>query len=290
MENILKEHTLYMNKTLGLSNMVHNITTESVGSFVSGITEFFSNKLNVLCDLFKSNMQDRLKFKSEDKLNAFVVELQKELKKTSVFSTLTYSEIKSMKVPTVVGLNVSYPDAAKIMLPLLDIIKNKSFEYLDKLDVTTSKLISSVDYRMKTGPELEPFEIKKSTDTLDAGLKKAFSARRMADMDNFGNLFPSNNAVKSTADMLINAGSGITLDNIKEIDERVASIVEKIDVLVDQTKNKDYEISKEVMKSYSNLIEYCSNYVTSCVSTIQAYNQLVSILKTIITITYDKFK
>ena len=286
MENIIKEHTRYMNRTLGLSNMVNNISNESVGSFVSGITEFFSNKLASLAELFNSNIKDRLKFKSEDKLNAYVVELEKELKKTSVFSKVSYNEIKNLKVPTVVGLNVTYVEAAKIMLPLLDLIKNKSFEYLDQLDVITSKLISSADYRLQTRPQEEPYEIFKSTETLDKGLKKAFSAKNMNDMDNFGNLFPNTSSVKTTADMLINAGSGITLDNIKELNERIASIVEKVDILVEQTKDKSYEISKIVMANYSGMIEYCSNYVTSCISVIQAYNQLVSILTT----TYDKFK
>lgn len=288
-KNILKEHITYMNRTLAFNNMVNNISNESVGSFISGITEFFSSKLSNLSNLFRSNVNDRLKFKSDNKLNAYVVELKNELKKTSIFSKITYNEISKMKVPTVIGLNTTYPQAAKEILPLLDLIKNNTFVFLDRLDVVTSKMIADPEYRMKVAPGTADYDIISATDTLDKTLKKLFSTKQIADMDNFGNLFPNNNSVKSTAEILINAGSGITLDNIKELDERIASITEKIDVLVDQTKDKNYEMSKEVMKSYSNMISSCSNYVTSCVSVVQAYNQLVSILKVIIVTTYEKF-
>jgi hypothetical protein len=288
-QNILKEHITCMNRTLGFNNLVNNITTESISSFISNITEFFSNKLSVLSELFTSNVQTRLKFKSTDKLNAYVVELKNELKKTSIFNTITYGEIQKLQVPTVVGLNTTYPQAAKDILPLLDIIKNNTFNFLNILDVETSKLITDSDYRTKTRPEVNNFDIKETTLELDKGLKKSFSSKRMSDIDNFGNLFPNNSSVKTTAEILINAGSGITLDNIKDLEERIASIVEKINVLVNQTKYKDYEISKETMKYYSALISDCSNYVTSCVSVIQAYNQLVSILKVIIVTVYTKF-
>lgn len=108
-------------------------------------------------------------------------------------------------------------------------------------------------------------------------------------MDSFGNLFPNNQTVKTVADMLVNAGNSITLENMKSLEERIDSIVEKIDVFVEQVNDKKYEISKTMLKNYSELLNACSQYITSSVSVIHAYNQLAVITKNIIQMVNHKF-
>ena len=290
MENLLKEHNKYMDRTLGLINMVNNMSNESDSSFLKEISTFFSSKIQGLVNLFSSNVNERLKFKSNDKLNAFVVELKESIKKTSVFSKVQYTEIKNLKVPTVIGLNTDLMTATKTISPLLDIIRNNSLEHLDNLDVLTSKIVTDQDFRLKTRSDPNYFKIEDVVRSLDKGLNKIFNTKNLNDMDSFGNLFSNNNSVKTVAEALVGIGSGITLDNIKELEERISSITEKINVLIDQLKDKEFELSKVVLNDYSKTIEACSQYVTSCISVIQAYNQLVVVTKTIINMVYDKFE
>lgn len=290
MENLLKEHNKYMDRTLGLINMVNNMSNESDSSFLKEISTFFSSKIQGLVNLFSSNVNERLKFKSNDKLNAFVVELKESIKKTSVFSKVQYNEIKNLKVPTVIGLNTDLMTATKTISPLLDIIRNNSLEHLDNLDVLTSKIVTDQDFRLKTRSDPDYFKIEDDVRSLDKGLNKIFNTKNLNDMDSFGNLFNNNNSVKTVAEALVGIGSGITLDNIKDLEERISSITEKINVLIDQLKDKEFELSKVVLNDYSKTIEACSQYVTSCISVIQAYNQLVVVTKTIINMVYDKFE
>lgn len=153
MKNLLKEHNQLMMKTLSLTNVVNNISNESASSYLKEISSFFSNKIKSLSELFTTNIKDRLKFKDSDKPNAFIIDLKNELKNTQVFNKVNYSDIKQLKVPTVIGLNTDLYSASKIIIPLLDKIKDNSLDFLDRLDVVTSKLISDQDYRLKVGPE-----------------------------------------------------------------------------------------------------------------------------------------
>lgn len=290
MKNLLKEHNRLMQSTLSLNNLVNNISNESVSSYLKEISSFFTSKIKSLAELFTTNVKDRLKFKDSDKPNAFIIDLKKELKNLQVFSKVPYSDIRQLKVPTVIGLNTDMYSASKIIIPLLDKIKDNSLDYLDKLDVVTSKLISDKDYRLKVGPEeLNSNTIEMITRELDNGIKKAYSVKNVYDMDSFGNLFPNNQTVKTVADMLVNAGNSITLENMKELEARIDSIVEKIDVFIDQVNDKQYEISKTMLKNYSDLLSACSQFITSAVSVVHAYNQLAVITKNIIQVINNKF-
>lgn len=290
MKNLLKEHNRLMQSTLSLNNLVNNISNESVSSYLKEISSFFSSKIKSLAELFTTNVKDRLKFKDSDKPNAFIIDLKKELKNLQVFSKVPYSDIRQLKVPTVIGLNTDMYSASKVIIPLLDKIKDNSLDYLDKLDVVTSKLISDKDYRLKVGPEeLNSGTIEMITKELDNSIKKVYSVKNVYDMDSFGNLFPNNQTVKTVADMLVNAGNSITLENMKELEVRIDSIVEKIDVFIDQVNDKHYEISKTMLKNYSDLLSACSQFITSAVSVIHAYNQLAVITKNIIQIINNKF-
>lgn len=290
MGNLLKEHNQLMSKSLGLTNMVNNISNESTSSYLKEISTFFSSKIKTLAETFTTNVKDRLKFKDSDRPNAFIIDLKNELKNLQVFTKIPYSSIKQFKVPTVIGLNTDMYSASKIIIPLLEKIKNNSLDYLDKLDVVTSKLISDKDYRLKVGPEeLNSNTIEIITKELDSGLKKAYNVKNIYDMDSFGNLFPNNQTVKTVADMLVNAGNNITLENMKELEKRIDSIVEKIDVFIEQVQDQKYEISKTMLKNYSDLLNACSQYITSATSVIHAYNQLAVITKNIIQIVNQKF-
>lgn len=290
MGNLLKEHNQLMSKSLGLTNIVNNISNESMSSYLKEISTFFSSKIKTLAETFTTNVKDRLKFKDSDRPNAFIIDLKNELKNLQVFTKIPYSSIKQFKVPTVIGLNTDMYSASKIIIPLLEKIKNNSLDYLDKLDVVTSKLISDKDYRLKVGPEeLNSNTIEIITKELDSGLKKAYNVKNVYDMDSFGNLFPNNQTVKTVADMLVNAGNNITLENMKELEKRIDSIVEKIDVFIEQVQDQKYEISKTMLKNYSDLLNACSRYITSATSVIHAYNQLAVITKNIIQIVNQKF-
>lgn len=290
MGNLLKEHNQLMSKSLGLTNIVNNISNESMSSYLKEISTFFSSKIKTLAETFTTNVKDRLKFKDSDRPNAFIIDLKNELKNLQVFTKIPYSSIKQFKVPTVIGLNTDMYSASKIIIPLLEKIKNNSLDYLDKLDVVTSKLISDKDYRLKVGPEeLNSNTIEIITKELDSGLKKAYNVKNLYDMDSFGNLFPNNQTVKTVADMLVNAGNNITLENMKELEKRIDSIVEKIDVFIEQVQDQKYEISKTMLKNYSDLLNACSQYITSATSVIHAYNQLAVITKNIIQIVNQKF-
>lgn len=290
MGNLLKEHNQLMSKSLGLTNIVNNISNESMSSYLKEISTFFSSKIKTLAETFTTNVKDRLKFKDSDRPNAFIIDLKNELKNLQVFTKIPYSSIKQFKVPTVIGLNTDMYSASKIIIPLLEKIKNNSLDYLDKLDVVTSKLISDKDYRLKVGPEeLNSNTIEIITKELDSGLKKAYNVKNVYDMDSFGNLFPNNQTVKTVADMLVNAGNNITLENMKELEKRIDSIVEKIDVFIEQVQDQKYEISKTMLKNYSDLLNACSQYITSATSVIHAYNQLAVITKNIIQIVNQKF-
>lgn len=278
MESIINEHNKLMNKTLSIGIIGNNIANEDFSSFIKGISNFFSSKLQTISNLFSSNANERLNKFKDKKLNAFATELLENENYLTIIEELDYTKIRKASMPTVIGLTTNFVDASSNLATHLSLIKEHLFKQLDDYDIDIAKAISDDDYKNSTRPIPFNHKSKDLLDKLDKNLQKVFNPKLIKDSNEIEKLYPNLKSFRVVFDTLLSNGDFVTLDNMKKMEEKIKSIVEKINILVEQMKEKNYTISKEVLKHLTKDTELCANLVTTSISYIHWYNQMVMCL------------
>lgn len=284
-KNILVINNELVQKAHGLTilNQSQSLSTESFESFVKGISQFFQGKLKIISGLFGTN-QDRLKnTRDKTEMSLIVKELvNKKISMQKAIKTIQYSDIKDTLTPTVVGLNVDMLSAAKAIQNVFTVIHEDCIPALEDLDTYISKVLSDSDTRLTTTPARLDERLIKRTNELQKVLEDIISTRKVADATQFKELFRNMNTVEDTFNLIVNLSFSPTLDDMKHVDGIIQGIVQRINTLVDEMKDRDYEISKTVLNKVSNDVENGAKCVTVIMSHIHFYNQLVGILSLII--------
>lgn len=285
--NVMKEHETLQAKITSASMVMNNITHENEGSFFKNISQFFASKMQVIGSVFGFNSDRVEKFDSMKKPNEYNKDLFGLKKKMdSIVDTRRYTSIENIDVPTVVGLKVPLNELVDGLQEALGIINGKLYSVLDSIDIEAAKILSSDDYRKSTRPIKLNEDITKINNSLDKILTKMINPRLINDVTKFNKLFPKNiESLRQVYNGTMNLDAMATSKAMLQIQQKTKDVAEKVDHIAEQlNRNKDFEISKPILKAFMSDVKEAANFVTNSMSFVHLYNQLNMILKGIILI------
>lgn len=285
--NVMKEHETLQAKITSASMVMSNITHENEGSFFKNISQFFASKMQVIGSVFGFNSDRVEKYDSMKKPNEYNKELfGLKRKLDSIVETRRYGSVENIDVPTVVGLKVPLEDLVDGLQEALDTINSKLYPVLDSIDIEAAKILSSDDYRKSTRPIKLNEDITKINKKLDKILTGLINPRLITDITKFNKLFPKNmDSLRQVYNGTMNLDAMATSKAMLQIQQKTKDVAEKIDHIAEQmNKNKEFEISKPILKSFMSDVKEAANFVTNSMSFVHLYNQLNMILKGIILI------
>lgn len=282
-KNILILNNELIAKAKGLDIAYAVMSNESFSSFVKDISNLFIAKLKTISGIFGTN-KSRAEFHRSGEISLAVKHLRdKKSQMERAIRSTSYTIIKDQIVPTLVGLNVDMLTAAKSIQNVFDTVHSVCIPGLEELDLYISKVITDRDTRMATKPVGPNEELVKATNELQAILETNLSSSKVADTAIFKDLFPNIQDIEQTFNILVNMSMSPTIKDMQYIDNTINGIVSRINTIVNEMKDRDYEISKAVLGKLAKDVEIAANNVTVVTSHILFYNQLVSLLTLIIT-------
>lgn len=257
---------------------VHQISHENLGSFISTVKDFFTARLKKVIAIFKINMN---RTQSAEELTYYVKEiirLQPDINR--VTQKLDFLEVQDTIVPTIQGLKTNLlaitNDLAKASSLAVDNVP-KEFALLDEI---TSKMISSEDYRRQLRPL--PHVDGNLNKNLKEVLEKHIITNKVTDTDKLGNVIPNLSSLTTIASNLITTGNKQTVDKMNKLQEMVVSLDIKGNELLELLKDKEVEVSKNVLDSYSEHLAAAAESCTLAASIYHLNNRAAAVTKAIV--------
>lgn len=286
--NVLQQYNKNVEKIIGLEMMAINISNEGLGSFVKNIAIFFLDKINRIMDLIKV---DRIRIRGYEDYNAFVSELYDVRKKIDAISKLPgekYSVVKNIMIPNVVGSKVFLFEIADEARDAMKLIEEHTEPILNQLDLFVSKVLTDKNVRTSSRP-LEPQpKIKEINDKLEKVMQKILNPKNVLDQTKFDKVYPHWKSFKETYDILINTSRYGAIENYQVILNLIENISVKVKELTKLAEEKQFEISKHVIKKLGTDLENGAKYITAMSAVIHMYNQACVVLKQATTVMEEK--
>ena len=264
----------------GMRLITHNISNESAPAFLVNISKFFTSKLKIVTEAFTNIKNKYIGMKTDQNLhNAFVQELMKLRPNVKELMKKEWSEIESMPCPVVVGMNTNLVEVVKVLEVGLDLCKDNVVKNLDVLESYIQQVLSDPDFRMSSRPQLPDANPIKLEETLYTNLNKVISTKNVSDSGHFRDLFPNVRSVHDVTEKLIELGTGVTLESMRDIESKIANITNDTNMLIEEMNNKDFTVHKNILKKLGTDFESNAKMVTVCVSYIHLYNQCVNTVR-----------
>ena len=276
--NILHKYNKDVEKIIGLEMMAINVSNEGLGSFVKNIAIFFLDKINRVMDLLKV---DRIRVRGFENYNAFAMELYDVRKKINAISKLPpekYSVVKSIMVPNVVGSKVYLLELAKEAKDAMKLIEEHTEPILNQLDLFVSKVLTEQDTRTSSRP-LEPQpHVKELNTKLEKAMQKVIDPKNVLDQAVFEKVYPNWKSFKETYDELISTSRYGAIENYQVILSLITNISDKVKEITKLAEEKQFEISKHVIKKLGTDLENGAKYITAMSAVMHMYNQTCVVL------------
>ena len=276
--NILHQYTKDVEKIIGLEMMAINVSNEGLGSFVKNIAIFFLDKINRIMDLIKV---DRIRIRGYEDYNAFVSELYGVRKQINTISKLPgdkYSIVQDILIPNVVGSKVYLFELAREAKDAMKLIEEHTEPILNQLDLFISKVLTEKDTRTSSRP-LEPQSgIKELNAKLEKAMKNVINPKNRLDQTKFHKVYPHWASFKETYDELISTSRYGAIENYQVILNLITNISDKVKEFTILAEEKQFEISKHVIKKLGTDLENGAKYITAMSSVMHMYNQACVVL------------
>lgn len=278
--NVLYSYNKSVEKMLGLEMMAYNVVSnEGLGTFIKDIAIFFLNKINRVMDLLQV---DRFRVRGLEDYNQFVKDLnsvRREIDAISRTSADKYGRIKSIMIPNIVGSKVAMYEAAAELKDLMKIVEENAEPVLKTLDTFVSKVLTDKDLRNSSRPlEAQPV-VKEVTSKIEKGLSNTIDPKSILDVNTFEKVYPNWKTFKDAYDTFLSTSRYGCIENLQYLLKLVGSIADKVKVICEEAKSKNYELSKHVVKKMGSDFENCAKFITACFAVIHAYNQGCTALK-----------
>lgn len=287
--NIAVEHYAIMETISDLEKLAEiKIGHEDFGSFVKGISSFFTNKIPAIANSFVNNTQRSGKINKDD-YNQFVREiLENDKLIKTIIGDIKYMNVENIQCPIMLGSRLPLLDTCSALKEANMNITNHFKDALDYADLFISNLISSDDFRQSHGSTSMSFNgksdahwyIVSDSSKLDDIIDKIIDPKSFADQKPLKDILPNLSSLDVVKTQLLDIAKGNTLNSIEELNVRIKIIADKTNTLYELLKNnKDIEISKKVAMATADVLDRTARYVTSVCTIWHVINQTATTFK-----------
>lgn len=258
------------------------LSSEGVGSFLTGLANFVRRRLLDLRYVFTTNINGRDISKFSFSANTQQLwDLYKYNRST--LSKVQYSRVSSYETPITPGMKVTLPELASNLQKYLSPIKNEPNIWLKDLHMYISVIRSDADRRTATQPVpamQEPLVLNKQ---LLTGLKEVIDPNGKEDKAKIERVIPNISCIEDIVGDLLNIAKKGNISYLKELKYQITEVCNSIDDLIATDKNiQDFQISKQVVNKILEDCENLANLVTTLVSYLTLYNNTISITRRLI--------
>ncbi len=203
-----------------------------------------------------------------------------------VIETHDYVDIKNKEVNGIAGLS-SLTMAAEKLPMLLDHVNDNTLKVLTSTVLLLDKFIADADYRksfMKTNDTLGSKVWRKNI-SIEDELTSFINLNLVTDQVKIGEVIPNLYSLKQIHENLVTAGKKTKIYELKQIEDTIELIVERVKVIEEMMNNIDDNFTKQAISSVGdsltdlgNMVRYHSlvYYITAEVSKVA-----INIIKTL---------
>lgn len=257
-----KKYTDISNKFL-ISAESCQSSNESLIDFIYGafskIVDFLTGFRELFFSFSNRNFQD---------INIYIRDVEKN--KTKLNSLLTkkptiYAALQDKEVPYIEGCNTDLLTLSAKLLKInqsLDGTLETVLNYLDKI-VSLSMGNKEWQESNKLVNDKEFVIIAKLNKELDTFFKETMDINKNNDTSILRNIIPNVNSLKLSADNITQCDKYAGLKHIRRFNDEATNIKNKIDILIDQIKDKELTISSVKLKYLAEVLGMSANILTN---------------------------
>lgn len=279
MNHLLKEHSELKTLKPEMTKLGNMLSTEDFGVFIKNISGFFTNKIDVISNIFSTN-GSRTNKTLDKEYNVFVKDLM-EYKNVvpKIVNNVKYMNVEKITVPSVVGLKNNLPNTTPILVNAIKEINNNLLNLIDLTDTEISKILADKDYRTSTRiVRLDGINYQ-FKNVLTKCIEELMDPKLLVDTKPLNAVLPNMSSLNQVYNDIVSITTSNTFKSLKELETNINQLAERTNYLYDYIKNDKegkLEISKVVINRLSELLELSADSITDSVTILHIHNQVTS--------------
>lgn len=279
MNHLLKEHSELKTLKPEMTKLGNMLSTEDFGVFIKNISGFFTNKIDVISNIFSTN-GSRTNKTLDKEYNVFVKDLM-EYKNVvpKIVNNVKYMNVEKITVPSVVGLRNNLPNTTPILVNAIKEINNNLLNLIDLTDTEISKILADKDYRTSTRiVRLDSINYQ-FKNVLTKCIEELMDPKLLVDTKPLNAVLPNMSSLNQVYNDIVSITTSNTFKSLKELESNINQLAERTNYLYDYIKNDKegkLEISKVVINRLSELLELSADSITDSVTILHIHNQVTS--------------
>lgn len=279
MNHLLKEHSELKTLKPEMTKLGNMLSTEDFGVFIKNISGFFTNKIDVISNIFSTN-GSRTNKTLDKEYNVFVKDLM-EYKNVvpKIVNNVKYMNVEKITVPSVVGLKNNLPNTTPILVNAIKEINNNLLNLIDLTDTEISKILADKDYRTSTRIVRLDGVYYQFKNILTKCIEDLMDPKLLVDTKPLNAVLPNMSSLNQVYNDIVSITTSNTFKSLKELESNINQLAERTNYLYDYIKNDKegkLEISKVVINRLSELLELSADSITDSVTILHIHNQVTS--------------
>ena len=282
MDNIALTNKKILEGIPNLSERALMLTISNNG-LVDGIGAYFTERLKDISDLFKVNTDrvDEIDAKDFNKHTKRLLAQKVDI--SNIRDNVKYRTIAKIKVPIIVGLNKTLPEAVIILQPAVEIIQKKLVQRVDECDSMVAKMLADKDFKKSAKPVKLDSDVYTELRVLTKALDELIDPDAVVDRETIDKVLPNLSSLDGVVEGLSKLGSGNTVKELSKIQKITKETSKRVDLLyVEFTDNKEIEVDRDKVLALANYLEVTAQYVTTSISLLHIVTALTNMTTTVI--------
>lgn len=282
MENIAIENQGLIDTIPNLSERASMLVVSNNG-LITSVDTYFTSRLKNLSELFTVNKDrvDEIEVKDFNKHTKRLLDQKKDIKE--IQEKLKFSTVAKMKVPVMVGLNKTIPEAIMILQPAIEIVQKQLAKRVNECDDYVAKMLADKDFKKS----LKPFKIDnnfiKEVHTVRSALRELMDADAVIDRDTIDSLLPNLSSLDNIVSNLAVLGNHNTTKNLNDIQKVTKMTSGRVDALyIEFTENTEVAINEDKIHVLARYLELTGEFVTTSISLLRIVTGLTNLTTNVI--------
>lgn len=247
------------------------VSNENYGSTLTTITNFFSNGLEGINNIFKSikNDTDKLNANEFNSSISNIISLESELRQIVESGKVKLTDVGGIQVPVILGLKLNILETVNKLSSAVKNIEDNLEDVIKETDEMIGKTLASKDYRTSSRPPVTKTNIRsKAFDLMDV-VSDIIDTDGTKDRMKLNVFLPSLNSVIDINNEIVKFNKILGTDFITNIQKELNKLTERSEILYKYIKqNEDVTISNAVLHCVADRLDFTARYATNITSII----------------------